>query len=69
VPALAVDPRGHRIGYGAGFYDRALPRFVPPAAAIVVAFDFQLVAEVPETPLDFAAAWVVTDTRTLAAER
>ena len=69
VPALAVDPRGHRIGYGAGFYDRSLPRFAPPATAIVVAFDFQLVAEVPETPLDFAAAWIVTDTRTLVAER
>jgi 5-formyltetrahydrofolate cyclo-ligase len=69
VPALAVDPRGHRIGYGAGFYDRALPRFAPPAAAIAVAFDFQLVAEVPEMPLDFAAAWIITDARTLVAER
>jgi 5-formyltetrahydrofolate cyclo-ligase len=69
VPALAIDPRGHRIGYGAGFYDRALPRFAPPATAIVVAFDFQLVAEVPDMPLDVAAGWIVTDTRTLAAER
>ena len=67
VPCLAVDPRGHRIGYGAGYYDRALPRFAP-AAAIVVAFDFQLLAEIPETPLDFAAGWVVTDARTLMAE-
>jgi 5-formyltetrahydrofolate cyclo-ligase len=67
VPALAVDPRGHRIGYGAGFYDRALPRFAPPAVAVVVAFDFQLLAEVPETPLDFASSWIVTDARTLAS--
>src|ERR1700733_7104332 len=29
VPALAVDPRGHRIGYGAGEYDGTLPRFAP----------------------------------------
>jgi 5-formyltetrahydrofolate cyclo-ligase len=68
VPCLAADPRGQRIGYGAGFYDRALPRFAPPAAAIVVAFDFQLLAEIPETPLDFATGWVVTDARTLTAE-
>jgi 5-formyltetrahydrofolate cyclo-ligase len=67
VPALAVDARGHRIGYGAGFYDRALPRFAPPATAVVVAFDFQLLAEVPESALDFASSWIVTDTRTLAA--
>jgi 5-formyltetrahydrofolate cyclo-ligase len=67
VPALAVDPRGQRIGYGAGFYDRALPRFAPPAVAVAVAYDFQLLAEIPETPFDFASAWIVTDTRTLAA--
>ncbi len=68
VPALAVDPRGHRIGYGVGYYDRALPRFAPPAIAIAVAFDFQLVAEVPDTPLDVPVAWVVTDARTLERE-
>ena len=67
VPALAVDPRGHRIGYGAGYYDRALPRFVPPAVSVAVAFDFQLVAELPETEHDVTAQWIVTDTRTLAA--
>jgi 5-formyltetrahydrofolate cyclo-ligase len=67
IPALAVDPRGHRIGYGAGYYDRTLPRFAPPAVGVVVAFDFQLVAEVPHLPLDVPASWIVTDTRTLAA--
>jgi 5-formyltetrahydrofolate cyclo-ligase len=69
VPALAVDPRGHRLGYGAGYYDRTLPRFVPPAVAVAVAFDFQLVAELPQTEHDVAATWIVTDTRTLRAER
>jgi 5-formyltetrahydrofolate cyclo-ligase len=68
APALAVDPRGHRIGYGAGYYDRALPRFVPPAVAVVVAFDFQLVAEVPVTDGDVPCGWIVTDARSLAAE-
>src|SRR5580698_1084352 len=68
VPALAIDPRGHRIGYGAGYYDRALPRFAPPAVTVAVAFDFQLVAEAPESAIDVRVAWIVTDTRTLAAE-
>jgi 5-formyltetrahydrofolate cyclo-ligase len=79
VPALAVDPRGHRIGYGAGFYDRALPAFLapPPQAAapaapraaltIGVAYDYQLVAEVPEHPHDVPLAWIVTDARILPA--
>jgi 5-formyltetrahydrofolate cyclo-ligase len=69
VPALAVDPRGHRIGYGAGHYDRALPLHVPPARSIAVAFDFQLVAEVPQTQGDVAVGWVVTDTRVIECVR
>jgi len=65
VPALQIDGRGQRIGYGAGFYDRALPRFAPPALAVGVAFAFQLVAEVPDTAGDVALGLVVTDDRVL----
>ena len=68
VPTLVVDPRGHRIGYGAGYYDRTLPQFAPPASTIAVAFDFQLVAEVPNMEGDVAVGWIVTDARTLAAD-
>lgn len=69
VPCLQVDPRGHRIGYGAGYYDRTLPRFCPPALAVAVAFDFQLVAEAPSTENDVPVSVVVTDARVLRAER
>jgi len=68
VPALAVDPGGHRIGYGAGYYDATLPAYVPPAASLVVAFDFQLIAEVPVTAGDVRLDWVVTDQRELRAQ-
>jgi 5-formyltetrahydrofolate cyclo-ligase len=68
VPALALDALGHRIGYGAGFYDRTLPRFAPPATTIGVVFDYQLVSEVGITEGDVAVAWIVTDARTLRAE-
>ncbi|WP_437672924.1 5-formyltetrahydrofolate cyclo-ligase [Sorangium sp. So ce131] len=68
VPALQIDPRGHRIGYGAGFYDRTLPRFSPPAHTVGVAFDFQLIAEVPSTKEDVPLATIVTDARVLAAD-
>jgi 5-formyltetrahydrofolate cyclo-ligase len=63
VPAVAVDPTGHRIGYGAGYYDRTLPRYAPPAVTIAVIYDWQLVAEVPATPHDVKVACVVTDVR------
>lgn len=65
VPAIAVDPTGHRIGYGAGYYDRTLPRYVPPGVSIAVAFDWQLVSEVPFTDGDVRCMHVVTDTRTI----
>ncbi len=68
VPAIAVDPSGHRLGYGAGYYDRTLPRFCPPAVAVVVAYDYQLIAEAPITEGDFACATVVTDHRVFDAE-
>jgi 5-formyltetrahydrofolate cyclo-ligase len=66
VPALALDPRGHRIGYGKGFYDRTIGTFAPPAATVGVAYDFQLVAEVPQTEGDVPVDYVVTDARHLA---
>jgi 5-formyltetrahydrofolate cyclo-ligase len=69
VPALAADPRGHRIGYGAGYYDRTLPRFVPPAVSVTVIFDFQLVAESPATEGDVTVDWIVSDARVLRAEQ
>jgi 5-formyltetrahydrofolate cyclo-ligase len=69
VPALQIDGRGHRIGYGAGFYDRTLPRFCPPAVSVGVAFSFQLILEVPVTEGDVAVALIVTDEQILAPER
>jgi 5-formyltetrahydrofolate cyclo-ligase len=63
VPALAVAPDGHRLGYGAGYYDRTLPSYCPPGISVAVAFDYQLLAEVPVTPGDVAVHRVITDLR------
>jgi 5-formyltetrahydrofolate cyclo-ligase len=66
VPALGVDDRGHRIGYGRGYYDRVLPRCTR-AVRVVVAFEFQLLAEVPTRAGDVPCDVVVTDGRTFEA--
>jgi 5-formyltetrahydrofolate cyclo-ligase len=66
VPALAAAADGHRLGYGSGFYDATLPDFCPPARALVVIYDFQLLSELPTTENDVACRWVVTDRRLLA---
>jgi 5-formyltetrahydrofolate cyclo-ligase len=68
VPALALDDRGARIGYGAGYYDHLLPR-LERAARVAIAFDFQLIAEVPETPGDERVHVVITDERAIDVAR
>lgn len=67
VPALAVAPSGHRLGYGAGFYDSLLPDFCPPGRALAVAFDFQLLVDLPSLPHDVACDGVLTDARSLGS--
>lgn len=67
VPALAVDPRGFRLGYGRGFYDRLLP-LLEGACTCVVAYDFQLLAEIPELPFDASVDLIVTDERVIRTE-
>lgn len=64
IPALAVDPRGYRIGYGGGYYDRLIPR-LSEACTCALAYDFQLISEVPELRFDVAVDLVVTDARVI----
>jgi 5-formyltetrahydrofolate cyclo-ligase len=68
VPALAIDPRGYRIGYGKGFYDRFLA-LLSDAKAVGIAYDFQLIIESPATKGDLPVSVVVTDRRTLFVDR
>lgn len=68
VPALAIDARGYRIGYGKGYYDRLLA-LIPDATTIAIVYDFQLVIEVPVTDGDIPLSMVVTDRRILHSKR
>jgi 5-formyltetrahydrofolate cyclo-ligase len=64
VPLAAFDARGHRIGYGGGYYDRAIERLHQagkPPLLIGVAFDCQQVERVPEEPHDVVLANLLTE--------
>lgn len=60
VPLAAFDRRGHRIGYGAGHYDRALAQ-APDALKIGIGFAAQEVPAVPDEAHDQALDAVVTE--------
>ena len=65
VPLVAFDGRGHRLGYGAGFYDRTLAALRadggPPVLAVGLAFAAQRVGAVPVEPFDVPLDLVVTE--------
>jgi 5-formyltetrahydrofolate cyclo-ligase len=62
VPLLAFDRRGHRLGYGGGYFDRTLAalRGEAPIRAIGFAFAAQEVAEVPAGATDARLDAIVT---------
>ena len=67
VPLLAFDRSGHRIGYGAGYYDLTIAqlRASKPIAAIGIAFAAQEVETVPRTAFDAQLDLVLTENETI----
>jgi 5-formyltetrahydrofolate cyclo-ligase len=66
VPLLAFDRRGHRIGYGAGYYDRSIEalRGGNRTIAVGLAFAVQEIDAVPALPHDAVLDYVLTETQT-----
>ncbi|MGN0161608.1 MAG: 5-formyltetrahydrofolate cyclo-ligase [Lachnospiraceae bacterium] len=60
MPGLAFDLRGHRIGYGGGFYDRYLEKY-PNFRKIALCFDFQLFDELQTEEQDIPVDEIWTE--------
>lgn len=62
VPLVAFDRQGHRLGLGAGYYDRTLAdlRARRGVTAVGVAFDEQEVDAVPRAANDQRLDWMLT---------
>lgn len=61
VPGVAFDLHGHRLGRGKGYYDQILA--VVRGSACGIAFDEQIVPEVPVEPHDMQVNRILTPTR------
>ncbi|NJM08545.1 5-formyltetrahydrofolate cyclo-ligase [Candidatus Gracilibacteria bacterium] len=68
VPLLAFDRRGHRLGYGKGYYDRLLARSTKPAYGL--AFAAQEVPHIPAESHDCPLDGIITENEVIVfAER
>jgi 5-formyltetrahydrofolate cyclo-ligase len=65
VPGLAFDEAGERLGRGGGHYDRFLreARRMARIEAVAVAFELQIVAQVPHLDHDERVDRIVTEAR------
>lgn len=65
VPGVVFDEHCNRIGFGAGYYDRFLPEKLKTTPTIGIAYDYQVISEIPtgiyDVPLDF----IITEKRTI----
>lgn len=65
VPGVVFDRARHRIGYGAGYYDRFLARVGPACRTAGIAFDLQVVDRVPAEKHDIPLDMVITEYRVI----
>ena len=61
VPGVGFDRHLHRIGRGGGYYDRFLKKH-PEAKKVAVAYDFQIVDNVPVNHFDRKVDAIITPT-------
>lgn len=65
LPGAVFDEQGNRLGYGAGFYDRLLAGY--QGATVALAFEVQVVPEVPSAKHDVPVKKIVTEKRIIEA--
>ena len=71
VPLVGATLAGHRLGQGGGYYDRTLARLRANGRVIALglAWDVQIVANLPADPWDEGLDWIATPTRLVECAR
>jgi len=68
VPGVAFDKKGYRIGYGGGYYDRFLAKLPSHIPTISIAYELQLIDEVPIEPHDIPVQYIITENEFIEAK-
>ena len=58
MPGMAFDPKGHRIGYGGGYYDKFLAN-EPNHPTVALCYDFQVLAQLETDEFDIPVGLVI----------
>ena len=67
VPALCFDKKGHRLGYGKGYYDRFLNEY--SAKTVGLCFSSNLLDAVPQDEFDISVKIIVTEEQVLSVAK
>ena len=67
VPTVGITPKGVRLGYGYGFYDRFLTNH--KTSTISLTLEKQVVKNIPKSDHDMLIDWVVTEDRVIETHR
>ncbi|MGH7933938.1 MAG: 5-formyltetrahydrofolate cyclo-ligase [Candidatus Binataceae bacterium] len=69
VPGVAFSMRGQRLGRGGGYYDRLIARAAPQVVTAGLAYSFQVLDRLPESPHDRRLDLIATESAIFAAGR
>ncbi len=67
MPGVGFDGNGNRLGYGGGYYDRLALKLKPDVRLVALAFEEQVVNEIPSLPHDRKTDIIITEKRVIRA--
>jgi len=65
IPGVAFDYSGNRLGYGGGYYDMLLAQKKRKIPIVALAYEEQLVDQIPSEPHDVKIDIILTDKRVI----
>ena len=65
VPGVAFTLQGHRLGRGGGYYDRFLSQLKKDTISVALAFEMQILAQIPHDQNDFPVDYIITEQRVI----